>query len=78
MWRKLDVHDTPKHGSWRKRADIEVAVVSTPWLDRRLADQEKVRHAIAAWATRRHAATATVDWRLTTTQARRTLTPIYP
>jgi hypothetical protein len=78
LWRKRDVHETPTHGSRRTRADIEVAVGSTPGLDRRLADQEKVRRAIAAWVTRRHAATATVDWRWTTTQARRPLTPIYP
>jgi hypothetical protein len=73
MVRKLDWHDTPKHGRWLTMADIEFAVVSTQWLDRRLGDQETVRRAIAAWQTRRNAEKAAVDWRCTTAKARRKL-----
>jgi DDE superfamily endonuclease len=76
--RKLDFHYTPKHGSWLNMAEIEFAVVSTQCLDRRLADQEKVRRAIAAWQARRNAEKATVDWRFTTAKARRKLKHIYP
>ena len=46
--RKLAFHDTPKHGSWLNMAEIEFAVVSTQGLDRRLGNQELVRHAVAA------------------------------
>jgi DDE superfamily endonuclease len=76
--RKLDFHYTPKHGSWLNMAEIEFAVVSTQCLDRRLADQQTVRRLIAAWQTRRNAVKATVDWRFTTTKARRKLKHIYP
>ena len=78
MLRTLDVHYTPKHGSWLNMAEIEFAVVSTQCLDRRLGDQETVRRAIAAWQTRRHAEKALVDWRFTTAKARRKLKHIYP
>jgi hypothetical protein len=76
--RKLDFHYTPKHGSWLNMAEIEFAVVSTQCLDRRLADQEKVRRAVAAWQTQRNAAKASVEWRFTTVKARRKLKHIYP
>jgi DDE superfamily endonuclease len=76
--RTLAFHDTPKHGSWLNRAEIECAVVSPQCLDRRLGDQETVRRAIAAWETRRNAEKATVDWRFTTAKARRKLKCLYP
>jgi hypothetical protein len=78
MLRKLDWHDTPKHGSGLKTAEIECAVGSTPCVDRRLGDQEAVRRAIATWPTGRNAEKATVDWRFTTAKARRQLKHIYP
>jgi len=76
--RKLEFHYTPKHGSWLNMAEIEFAVVATQCLDRRLGAQETVRRAITAWEIRRNAAKATVDWRFTTTKARRKLKHIYP
>jgi hypothetical protein len=76
--RTLDFPYTPKHGSWLNMAAIELAVVSTPCLDRRLGNQETVRRAVAAWETQRNAAKATVAWRLTTAKARRKLKHIYP
>jgi DDE superfamily endonuclease len=76
--RKLDFHDTPKHGSWLNMAAIEFAVVSTQCLGQRLGDQATVRHVVAAWETQRNAAKATVDWRFTTAKARRKLRHIYP
>ncbi len=76
--RKLDCHDTPKHGRWLNMAEIEFAVVSTQCLDRRLGDQERVRRVITAWETGRNAAKATVDWQFTTANARRKLKWLYP
>jgi hypothetical protein len=76
--RKLDFHYTPTHGSWLNMAEIEFAVVATQCLDRRLAHQEAVGRTITAWQIRRNAAKATVDWRFTTTKARRKLNHIYP
>ena len=76
--RRLRFHFTPKHGSWLNMAEIEFAVVSTQCLDRRLGDRETVRREIAPWEARRNAAKATVDWRFTTTKARRKLKHSYP
>jgi DDE superfamily endonuclease len=76
--RKLDVHYTPKHGSWLNMAEIEFAMVATQCLNRRLANQETIRREVSAWEACRNAAKATVDWRFTTTKARRTLKHIYP
>jgi hypothetical protein len=76
--RKLDCRYPPKHGSWLNMAEIEVAVVSTQGLDRRLGDQETVCRVITAWETGRHAAKAIIDWRFTTAKARRKLKHIYP
>lgn len=78
LLRKLDFHYTPKHGSWLNMAEIEFAVVSTQCLDRRLGDQETVRHEITAWEIRRNEQKATADWRFTTAKARRKLQCLYP
>jgi DDE superfamily endonuclease len=78
IMRKVAFHVTPKHGRWLNMAEIAFAVVATQCLDRRLGHQETVRRAVTAWETRRHAAKAIVDWRFTTTKARRKLKHIYP
>jgi hypothetical protein len=59
-------------------AESEFAVIATQCLDRRLGNQEMVRREIAAWEARRNVAKATVEWRFTTTKARRKLRHIYP
>jgi hypothetical protein len=76
--RQLDVHYTPKHGSWLNMAEIEFAVVSGQGLDRRVGDQETVCRTITTWEAQRNAQKATVNWRLTTAKARRKLRHIYP
>jgi DDE superfamily endonuclease len=76
--RKLDFHYTPKHGSWLNMAEIELAVLASQCLDRRLSDQTTVRYTIAAWETDRNAAKAKVNWQFTTAKARRKLQRLYP
>jgi DDE superfamily endonuclease len=76
--RKLDFRYTPKHGSWLNMAEIELAVLSSQCLDRRLGDPATVRHTIATWETDRNAAKATVNWQFTTAKARRKLKRLYP
>jgi hypothetical protein len=72
------VSHTPKHGSWLNIAEVELAVLATQCLDRRLAGTAEVAVEIAAWEARRTAAKATVDWRFTTDQARQKLHRLYP
>jgi len=76
--RKLDFRYTPTHGSWLNMAEIELAVLSSQCLDRRLGDPATVRRTIAPWESDRHAAKATVNWQFTTAKARRKLKRLYP
>jgi hypothetical protein len=76
--RKLEIHHTPKHGSWLNMAEIELSVLNGQCLDRRLPDMPTVRREVAAWQQRRNQAKATIDWRFTNETARSKLERIYP
>jgi hypothetical protein len=75
---KLEIHPTPKHGSWLNVAEIELSVLSRQCLDRRLPDFATLETEVAAWQDRRNASATTVDWRFTTTDARIKLKRLYP
>jgi hypothetical protein len=75
---KLEIHYTPKHGSWLNIAEIELSALSRQCLDRRFADEAAFRAEVAAWEARRNAAGGTVDWRFTTDDARIKLKRLYP
>jgi len=75
---KLELHYTPKHGSWLDIAEIERSALARPCLDRRLDDPAVVRKEVGAWEARRNAQGAPVAWRLTTADARIKLTHLYP
>lgn len=76
--RKLEFHDTPKHGSWLNMAEVEFAVLSTQSLGRRLGNVQVVQNEIAAWERQRNAAHAVVNWRFTIQVARVKLEHLYP
>ncbi len=75
---RLEIHYTPKHGSWLDIAEIELSVFTKQCLDRRLEDIDTLRREAAAWANRRNAARAVVDWQFTTDDARIKLKRLYP
>jgi hypothetical protein len=75
---KLEIHYTPKHGSWLNMAEIELSVLSRQCLNRRIPDQFTLRHEVAAWQNQRNAAHSTVQWRFTTADARIKLQRLYP
>ena len=75
---KLEIHYTPKHGSWLNMAEIELSILHRQCLDRRLADKETVQREAAAWEKERNAAQMTVDWRFTSADARIKLKRLYP
>jgi hypothetical protein len=75
---RLDIHYTPKHGSWLNMAEIELGILSRQCLNRRIADQQILSTEVAAWEKRRNAANAKVDWRFTTKDARIKLKRLYP
>jgi hypothetical protein len=78
LLRKLDLRDTPTHGSWLNRAESACAVLSPQGLARRLPDQETVCRTPMAWQTPRNAAQAKVNWRFTMAKARRKLKRLSP
>jgi hypothetical protein len=75
---KLELHYTPKHGSWLHVAEIELAVLAEQCLDRRLADRATLEREVAAWEAARNAVRRGVDWRFTTADARIKLKHLYP
>jgi hypothetical protein len=75
---KLEIHHTPKHGSWLNIAEIELSVLGRQCLSRRLPDFAALAAEVAAWQDRRNATATTVDWRFTTANARIKLKRLYP
>lgn len=75
---KLELHYTPKHGSWLNVAEIELSVLTAQCLDRRIADRAVLADEVTAWETRRNARSSTIDWQFTTADARIKLTHLYP
>jgi hypothetical protein len=75
---RLEFHFTPKHGSWLNMAEIELNVLSSQCLDRRIADKEFLITEVAAWEGHRNQHASTVNWQFTTADARIKLRKLYP
>ena len=75
---RLEIHYTPKHGSWLNMAEIEIGAMVRQCLDRRIPDRAAMRREVAAWQARRNSESVRVDWRFTTAEARVTLKSLYP
>ena len=75
---RLEIHYTPKHGSWLDMAEIEIGVLSRQCLSRRIPDQETLTKEIDAWEEIRNQKAIAVDWRFTTEDARIKLKSLYP
>jgi len=75
---KLEIHYTPKHGSWLNIAEIELSVLSRQCLDRRVPDVATLQTDVAAWEDHRNQTAVTVDWRFTAADARIKLKRLYP
>jgi len=76
--RRLEVHHTPKHGSWLNMAEIELSVLARQCLDRRIPDREALAREVAAWEAGRNTAAGKADWQFTTADARIKLKRLYP
>jgi hypothetical protein len=75
---KLEIHYTPKHGSWLNMAEIELSVLQRQCLKARMPDQPVLIDKVTAWEQRRNAHGSTVHWRFTTADARIKLHRLYP
>ena len=76
--RRLELHFTPKHGSWLNMAETEIGILTGQCLDRRIDQPEVVCREVAAWENDRNDAKATINWRFTIADARVKLKNIYP
>nr|VFJ63255.1 MAG: DDE superfamily endonuclease [Candidatus Kentron sp. DK] len=75
---RLEIHYTPKHGSWLDIAEIELSVFTKQCLGRRISDIETLRSQAKAWSDHRNAAQTGVDWQFTNDKARTKLKRLYP
>ena len=76
---RLEIHYTPKHGSWLNIAECELSSLAAQCLgSRRIADIELLNIELRAWNIRRNCAQKGVDWQFTTTDARIRLKRLYP
>ena len=75
---RLEIHYTPKHGSWLNMAETELSILSRQCLDRRIESKEIMEQESAAWEQNRNAECTRINWRFTTADARIKLKRLYP
>ena len=75
---RLEIHHTPKHGSWLNIAEIELSALTGQCLDRRIGDLDTLNTELAAWQQQTNIDQRQVDWQFTTADARIKLRHLYP
>lgn len=76
--KRLEIHFTPKHGSWLNIAEIELNVMTLQCLGRRIPSIEFLNSELAAWQQQRNSSLKTVHWHFSTATARDKLKHLYP
>lgn len=75
---RLEIHYTPKHGSWLNMAEIELSALKGQCLDHRIADMATMQAEVTAWEKDRNNNAKKIDWQFTTSDARIKLRRLYP
>lgn len=75
---RLEIHYTPKHGSWLNIAELELRVLLGQCLNRRIPDKQTLQKEVNQWQNQRNSCQAKVDWRFSTDNARIKLKRLYP
>jgi len=75
---RFEWHYTPKHGSWLNMAEIELSVLSTQRLDRRIPEKAMLTEEVAAWEAERNNKHTKANWQFTTADACVKLKRLYP
>ncbi|MCP4677403.1 MAG: IS630 family transposase [Deltaproteobacteria bacterium] len=75
---KLEIHHTPKHGSWLDMAEIQLSVLSRQCLNQRIGSLDELRRILNRWESRHNSEEHTISWRFTTEDARIKLRRLYP
>jgi hypothetical protein len=76
--KRLEIHYTPKHGSWLNIAEIELSVLTMQCLGRRIPNIDFLQSELSAWEIQRNTSQKTVDWHFSTSDARDKLKSLYP
>ena len=77
LFRRAQLHYTPKHASWLNMAEIEIGVLSRQCLDRRIASRQLLQSEVDAWQQVRNAEQRTIEWNFTRQDADRKLRRHY-
>ena len=75
---RLEIHYTPRHGSWLNMAETELSVLTRQCLSQRIPTKAQMKKHVQAWVQRRNRAKVRIDWRFTTADARIKLRKLYP
>ena len=75
---RLDIHYTPKHGSWLNMAESELGVLKGQCLNCRIPDMVSMQTQVAAWNKNRNSSAKKISWQFTTSDARIKLKRLYP
>ncbi len=78
MAKRLEIHHTPKHGSWLNMAEIELSVLKGQCLNRRIDNMEDMKTEVATWEKDRNNSLKKINWQFTTRDARIKLKHLYP
>ena len=78
VWDRFEFVYTPKHGSWLNMAEIELNVLNSQCLNRRIDNIEEIKSEVRAWENHRNNKKCSINWRFTTKDARIKLKRLYP
>ena len=78
LFERLEIHHTPKHGSWLNIAEIELRILSGQCLNRRIPDIPTLEQEVTQWQNQRNTLKAKVDWQFSNEDARIKLKRLYP
>jgi len=75
---RLEIHYTPKHGSWLNIAEIELRILNSQCLNRRISDIDSLKREVSPWQKQRNNANSRIDWQFASEDARIKLKKLYP
>lgn len=76
--KRLEIHHTPKHGSWLNIAEIELSAITQQCLNRRIGEINTLKHEIRVWEKNRNENQKSVNWQFSSDNARVKLHHLYP
>ena len=78
IWKRIDLHHTPKHGLWLDMTEIELSVFTSQCLNRSIDSMEKLQEEATAWYVDRNRRQKGIDWQFNVADARSKLKRLYP